>query len=399
MPGDVLRPGRLVAVDVARCLALLGMMATHVVGKRTPDGDLTWAYALAGGRASALFAVLAGVSLALATGRTEPIVGTELRRARLGLAARAGLVALLGLALGGLDSGIAIILAHYGVLFLLALPFLSLRARSLAALTVGWVLLTPVLLHLLLPRFPEFDGRSPELGDLADPGRLLGELAVTGTYPVLPWLGFVLAGLAVGRTDLRRPVRALALLVGGALAAAAAYAVSRALTALPAVRDGLGYPDLDHAGLRNLLADGTGGSPPVDGGWSWLLVVAPHSATPFDLVHTIGCALLVLGGCLLLAEWLPAPGRRVLVVLFGAGTMTLSLYTLHVLMLTPSLWPPEESDAYVWHVLVVLAVGAVTVAAGRRGPLETVVGAPSRWSRERAVSADGHRGSGNGWTS
>ena len=34
------RQGRLVGLDVARCLALLGMVATHVLDARTPDGEL-----------------------------------------------------------------------------------------------------------------------------------------------------------------------------------------------------------------------------------------------------------------------------------------------------------------------------------------------------------------------
>ena len=58
---------RLVGLDIARCLALLGMVATHVLDERTATGDLTLAQGLAGGRASALFAVLAGVSLAMMT--------------------------------------------------------------------------------------------------------------------------------------------------------------------------------------------------------------------------------------------------------------------------------------------------------------------------------------------
>ena len=71
------RVDRLVGVDVARCLALLGMVATHVLAERDPDGSLTTAQWLAGGRASALFAVLAGVSLALMTGRSTPVRGPE----------------------------------------------------------------------------------------------------------------------------------------------------------------------------------------------------------------------------------------------------------------------------------------------------------------------------------
>src|SRR5690606_21953665 len=46
--------GRLVGIDVARCLALLGMVATHLLLPRTPEGELAFAHSLAGGRASAL---------------------------------------------------------------------------------------------------------------------------------------------------------------------------------------------------------------------------------------------------------------------------------------------------------------------------------------------------------
>ena len=59
------RVRRLVGLDVARCLALLGMVAAHVLDERSPDGTLTRTSWLVDGRASALFAVLAGVSLVL----------------------------------------------------------------------------------------------------------------------------------------------------------------------------------------------------------------------------------------------------------------------------------------------------------------------------------------------
>ena len=77
---------RLVGIDVARCMALLGMVATHVLPS-DPDGRPPLGQWLAGGPASALFALLAGVSLALMTGgrapvhgRSEPPVGKAGRR-------------------------------------------------------------------------------------------------------------------------------------------------------------------------------------------------------------------------------------------------------------------------------------------------------------------------------
>jgi hypothetical protein len=106
-------------------------------------------------------------------------------------------------------------------------------------------------------------------------------------------------------------------------------------------------------------------------------VVAPHSATPFDLAQTAGSALLVIGACLLVVGALPRVGGRFVAVLFGAGAMTLTLYSLHVVMRTPEVPPREEPDAYVWHVLVLLGVGAVYAAIGQRGPLERFVGGAS----------------------
>ena len=116
------------------------------------------------------------------------------------------------------------------------------------------------------------------------------------------------------------------------------------------------------------------GQTPDDGSWAWLLVVAPHSSTPFDLLQTMGTAAFVLGVCLGCGRSRrTAAAERALAVFFGAGTMTLSLYTLHALMRTERFWPAEEPERFRWHVLVLLAIGAVFVAARRRGPLEWLV--------------------------
>ncbi|MEH3076040.1 MAG: heparan-alpha-glucosaminide N-acetyltransferase domain-containing protein [Quadrisphaera sp.] len=85
------RRDRLVGVDAARGLALLGMMGTHLVSRTTADGGVSWVYEVFSGRASALFAVLAGVGLALSTGRTESPRGAAAPgRARRGAGPRGG---------------------------------------------------------------------------------------------------------------------------------------------------------------------------------------------------------------------------------------------------------------------------------------------------------------------
>ncbi|WP_110182778.1 heparan-alpha-glucosaminide N-acetyltransferase domain-containing protein [Nocardioides solisilvae] len=377
---------RLVGIDVARALALLGMVATHVLEPRTPSGDLAFAQAVAGGRASALFAVLAGLSIALTTGRRRPPRGRERVAASVGLVVRAGLVALVGLALADLDSGIAVILTYYGLLFVCALPFLGLGARPLLAWAAAWAVLAPVASHLLRPLAPERGWSSPSFDQLAEPGPLLAELFLTGYYPVLPWVAYLLAGMALGRADLGRRRVAASVAAAGALLATVAAVASELLTrpadvvrALLADPPPIGVAPASRDELLDLVAGGMFGTTPT-GAWQWLLVDAPHSATPFDLLHTIGTAWLVVGAALLVVDLLPAAGRRGVAVLTGAGTATLSLYALHVAMRSEHLPPTDGPDSFRWHVLVLAALGAGLVAAGRRGPLEAFVGAAARGS-------------------
>ncbi len=351
-------PGRLIGLDVARCLALVGMVATHTLVGPLPGEDRPWWHWVTSGRSAALFAVLAGVSLALMSGGARRVRGRERAAISSGLAVRALLIAGLGLALGAADSGLAVILTYYGVLFLLGLPFLGLGARALFGFAAGWLVLAPVVGYLLAPHLPARTLAVPAFDRLDEPGRLLAELTVTGYYPALTWLAYLVLGLAVGRLDLRRRGVHVGLAVGGAGLAVAAQLLAELL------------PPAENA------TDFHGAIPPGAGG-NLLLVADPHSGAPLDLATTMGSALALIGGCLLVASWLPRVGARALAVTFGAGTMTLSLYSLHVVLHTPELWPDDyDAPAFVAHVGIVLVIGAAFVALRWRGPVEWLV----RWA-------------------
>ena len=124
---------RLTGIDAARGAALLGMMSTHFMPTfgPSPSWEPTFVGLVFSGRSAALFAVLAGIGLALGTGKQEPRTGKELWSARGGVAMRALVIAVVGLILGGLDVNVAVILVHYAVLFLCILPFLGLRLKAL----------------------------------------------------------------------------------------------------------------------------------------------------------------------------------------------------------------------------------------------------------------------------
>ncbi|HET7736714.1 MAG TPA: heparan-alpha-glucosaminide N-acetyltransferase domain-containing protein [Nocardioidaceae bacterium] len=355
---------RVVGVDVARFVALAGMMAIHVL-PAVEDGEVTVSQSLAGGRASALFAVLAGVSLTLATGRRAPDPrGWE--RVAGAIAVRAVLIALLGLGLGMLDTRIAVILTYYGLLFVVGIPFLFARTRTLLYGAAAWLVISPVVSQLLRPELPSPSGESPSFDSLVQPVDLICELLLTGYYPVFVWLTYLLVGLGVGRLDLSSWRVIAALGAVGAGLVVAAYVVSDTLAAFAP-----GQLPLDDVVSFS-------GTTPTDSWW-WLVARTAHSGTPFDLAQTIGSALLVLCGCLVLGRLVPRVAR----VVFGAGAMTLTLYSVHVFARQDGLWDAETMDVYVGQVLVALAIGAVFALLRWRGPLEWVVGLASRWGRIR----------------
>ena len=212
--------GRLLGVDVARSLALIGMMSVHIFFPAfAPDGSMHPAYVIAAGRSAALFAALAGVGIALASGGSTPYSGRRLRGARAGVLARSVLLVALGLLLGKVDSPPLVILAYYGLLFLLAIPFLAMSVRGLAALAVSCARLTPLASYLAAAR--RLAGtyrraRRPGHPQVVVPHR---------AFPALTWTTYLFVGLAIGRSNLRAEApMAARLLIGGAAVAVVAQA-------------------------------------------------------------------------------------------------------------------------------------------------------------------------------
>ncbi|HLS44725.1 MAG TPA: heparan-alpha-glucosaminide N-acetyltransferase domain-containing protein [Ornithinicoccus sp.] len=386
--------GRIVGIDLARCLALLGMITAHLVAPRGPGpgGVDTW-YQITSGRSAALFAVLAGVSIALVTRRRADRTTSGSRRA---LVARAILISLMGLFLGALDSGLAVILTFYGVLFLLAVPVISWSAGQLGALALGWGLLSPVVSLALRPHLPDPSFEVPQPSSLADPLQLLTELTITGYYPVLTWATYLFAGMAIGRLELRQAWVGRRLLVAGAWLAVLALATDRLLTRSEEARAALvrtydrWEPVQTWADLDEVLRIGLYGTTPT-GSWSWLWVWSPHSGSIVDLAHTVGTSMLVIGASLLLVPALGRGRERWVQVAAGAGTMTLTLYSLHVIVVAAgrSVGASASADWLLdlrWHLLGALAVGALFALARQRGPLERLVSEVSR-----AVGQPTHR--------
>lgn len=383
-------PGRrLVGVDVARGLAVLGMMSVHILTADAPGAQQVWL--ITEGRSAALFAVLAGISVAMATGRDRPEAWLPSAAA---MATRAALIGVVGLTLGVVPGRIAVILVNYAILFLAACLFLRLSARWLTVVAAVWLSVTPALSMALrmLPLPLDSPGPVPSWFDLARLDGLLTNLLLTGYYPALTWLGYLLVGMAVGRSHrLYRGSGWWLVAVGGVLALGAWLAAS-ALNSVFDVQQRVSLP-IGHPSARFDPLTALYGTVPTNSWW-WLLTDYRHSGTSFDLVGTTGTALVALGLCLVLSRLIVA--RVVLYPLAAAGSMPLTLYTLHVWIeaVRVSLIGGEGRGTLATLTVEALALIVFAVAwqlsgralgASGKGPLEWVLTTASNAAREAAV--------------
>ena len=338
--------GRIGGIDLARALAIIGMLAVHVGPTRLDDlaGRL---YALPHGRASVLFVLVAGVGVSLlAASRTRTAAAARWR-----LAWRAALLLPLGLLLQDLDHRVAVILPTYATLFVLAIVVLRLHDRMLLALVLALSFLGPVVFLIGSTAYPEAFARSSVAWSDPAADTVIG--VILGPYPLPVWAAPFLLGIWLGRQHLRSRSVRLALVLGGA---AAAVLVPAAATLL--------------AG-----AIGEADSPPT---WHALLQGAPHSQMPPWLIGSLGSAALVLGASLFVADALP----RLSAPLVAMGQLALTVYVGHLLALhawSDVLRSGEVGEA----VLIVLAFTAAAALlavlwqrAFRRGPLEALLDVP-----------------------
>lgn len=374
---------RLAGVDAARGLALFGMMAVHLLPEAGSDSEPALPWLLFAGKAAALFALLAGATLAFSARTALAKRGSALTAVRWAVAARAGLICALGLAIAYVDMPAFIILAYYGAMFALAVPFLGVSTRTLLIAAAVFALLGPVLMQVLRDSLPA-PGFDPTFTTvLTEPGVFLSQLLLTGTYPAIPWMSYICAGLAVGRLRLDDAAVQLKLLAGGTVLAAGAWFTSVLLLDGP----GRGFdrlvavdPDLVAEQIRDAMVWGPEGYLPTSSGW-WLALVAPHTTTPLDLLHTTGVALAALGALLFLARY----AGKALLLLSATGRMTLTLYCVHLLFLGSGALS-DQPQLSLWLQIAVFIIFAVFwQRAGKQGPLEEFVSRGSAAAREAVL--------------
>lgn len=352
------RPGRLEGIDLARALAMIGMLMVHV-GPMYGDSLAIELYALPHGRASILFMLVAGLGVSLLAAGRDSTPATLTSR----LLWRALLLLPAGLVLQEIDSGRLVILQTYAAMFVVAIGLVYLPDRWLLILVAVSIVGGPlVFLYGQMEASLQFIRAPIAWGD--DPAEILHGLILSGPYPLITWLAPFALGMWLGRRDLRALGVRVAVLLSGV---AVVLAVSGAAAALQAAV----------------------GEPGFHADWAQLTSVSPHSQMPLWLLGATGAATAVLGVSLFVADL----AGRAAWPLVATGQVALTFYVAHLLVLTE--WPqvmesgtPGEALAICAAFTIVAAVLAmVWRAVLPRGPLEIVLQPPwlvaRRWVAAR----------------
>lgn len=300
---------RIVGYDIARGLAVFGMVAVNYkIAMGATENGPAWPAALSGmleGRAAALFVTLAGVGISLLSrkGHTWNDRG-RLAQDRRTLLRRACFLFIAGALYSSIYS--ADILHFYGVYIFIAAFFLAVPTRRLWVCS-GLLALGFAGLCLVFDYEQGWDWKTLEYDGLWTLRGTFRHLFFNGFHPVVPWLAFLLAGMAVGRQDMGEPAVRRRVFLWGAGIALAAEGLSLLLMNM--------FHDAAFADAATLAAVfGTEAMPPMP----LYMLAAGGSAC------AVIAASVALGRRCANAAWVRP--------LAAVGQLALTLYVAHVLV-------------------------------------------------------------------
>lgn len=377
---------RAMGVDVARAVALIGMVAVHTFPAEHVDGAMSWPFAVFGGRAAALFAVLAGVSIAFVEKRSRgQLHGRTLAADRAALVVRGLLILLIGLLLGHLETDIDTIIPYFGILFILAVPFYGRSSRFLLIAAPVFAVFGPVLRHLLNGKIPEQVDPEADytlVTAARQPVLFILDMLVTGFYPAILWMAYLCVGMVVGRQALTSRKVALKFVGWGAALAISAWMLSKVLLGPVGGMQRLveATPSLSTADITELLKYGPDSSYMPNTTWWWLGAVAPYSDTPLNVLHNLGTAVAAIGIVLLLTH----SGGKFFSPFAAIGMMTLTLYSAHCVVFMLEVLDETRPVVGLWvQVISFMLFAMVWRSCIGKGPLESIISEASDWVRQR----------------
>lgn len=193
---------RIIGIDVARALAVIGMI---IVNFKVVFGEkgLNWVESLVSifdGKAAATFVILAGVGLALMTNSAiKNNDRAKLKIAQIRIIKRALFLFVVGISY--IVIWPADILHFYGVYMAITIVLLTSKEKNILISAIVLIVLFPLLMTL----WNYETGWNFETLDYQDFWTLKGfirNLFYNGFHPVIPWTSFMLFGYWFGKQDL-----------------------------------------------------------------------------------------------------------------------------------------------------------------------------------------------------
>lgn len=298
---------RIIGIDVARALAVFGMIIVNFKMVLGGEGNEV-AKSITGifeGKAAATFVVLAGLGLAMMSNSAidqKDLAKLKVVRAR--LVKRSVFLIILGLSY--LVIWPADILHFYGVYMLFVLAMLRQPPKRIFTVAVLLIFFYPLLMLLwsydLGWNFETFNYQ----GFWTISG-FLRNLFYNGFHPVLPWASFMLIGFWFGRQDLQNPQFVYKTLRISVIVFASIQLISLL--------------------LLNVLS---GGNAATHSELSQILGTSPMPPLPIYMISGSSIAIAVICLCILLAEKFPT--SRIIDALNKTGQLALTFYVAHVVI-------------------------------------------------------------------
>lgn len=298
---------RIIGIDVARALAVIGMIIVNfkVVFGQVGDGWLKTFASLFDGKAAATFVVLAGIGLSLMTNSALRNKDQEkLRTAQKRIVKRAIFLFIVGLSY--LWIWPADILHFYGVYMLLTLFFISKQNKHILIGSISLILLYPILI-LFFDYETGWNFSTLEYTDFWSFSGFFRNLFYNGFHPVIPWTAFMLFGLWYGRQNLRDNgfiKKSLWVSLGIFLSI---QIVSNGLIQL--------FSEGSQAAINNLNP---------------ILGTDPMPPMPIYMINGISISIVIISACILLAQRFE--NNLIIKSLNKTGQLALTFYVAHVIL-------------------------------------------------------------------
>jgi uncharacterized protein len=298
---------RIIGIDVARALAVIGMIIVNFKVVFGENGD-SWLKSFAhlfDGKAAATFVVLAGIGLALMTNSAVKDQNEEkLQVGRKRIIKRAIFLFLIGLSYIWIWP--ADILHFYGIYMLVTLFFINKSPKLILIAAISLIVIYPLLLigfHYEIG----WNFLTLEYTDFWTFNGFFRNLFYNGFHPVIPWTAFMLFGLWYGKQDLHDD-----------------KFLKKSL------RVGLGVfisMQILSIGLIQFISKG---NPRAMEALIPLLGTNPMPPMPIYMVNGISISIVIISACIILAK--RYENSKIIAALNKTGQLALTFYVAHVIL-------------------------------------------------------------------